>query len=162
MKKTLTLLLALAMATAGAMAKDAKDIIKKYQDTEKVEHVHIPPVLMKLARMSAKKNDKDKTTQLVLKSIKSMDILCMDDCKKAVKERVTKDFDNLESEGYEHFLSTSSDKEKVKIMMLEKKEAIRELVLLIHDDDDCTLILLEGEMSPEDIQTIVDSQTQDK
>lgn len=162
MKKSLTLLLAMAMATASTLAKDAKTLIKEFKNTEDAEYVHIPPMLMKLARLSASKADTDESTKMVLKNIKSMDVLCLDDCKPKVKDRLSKAFDDLESDGYEPFVSATSNKENVKIMLLEKKNSIRELVLLAHDGDDCTLILLEGDMPEKDIEALVESQTKDK
>lgn len=159
MKKIMILLMMMVVAVTNLSAKSVKQLINEYKHEAKAENVYVSPLLMKVARMAADKDDMDEVGRLALKKVKSVRVLSLEDCNKEVKARFSKEVENLNDEKYEPLVVANSDGEQVKVMMLTKDDIIRELVIFATDEEDCAIIQLTGKMTQDDIQFIVNDQT---
>ena len=159
MKKIMMLLVLLVVALQNISAKSVKQLIDEFKHETKAESVYVSPLLMKIARVAVNKDDMDETSRLALKKVKSIRVLSLEDCSKSVKDRFSQEVENLDDEEYQPLVVANSDGEKAKVMMLTKGDVIRELVIFAVDEEDSAIIQINGKLTQDDIQFIVNDQT---
>ncbi len=159
MKKIMMLLVLMVVVLQNISAKSVKQLINEFKHEDKAESVYVSPLLMKVAKIAADKDDMDEAGRLALKKVKSIRILSLEDCNKSVKDRFSQEVENLNDEEYQPLIVANSDGDKVKVMMLTKNDIIRELVIFTVDDEDSAIIQINGKLTQDDIQFIVNDQT---
>lgn len=157
MKKIIIFLAIAAMAVQDLSAKSAKDLIKEFRHEKNAEYVHVSPLLMKLAKIAASDKDADESDRTILRKIKSIHTLSLEDCTKEVKEKFISETRKLDDE-YQLLLTANTDDEQARIMMRTKGKTVRELIILGIDGDDCTIARFKGRLSNNDIQKLMDTQ----
>lgn len=155
----MTLLLILAAAMQMASAKSLGRLIEDYRYQKNAEYVHVTPLLMKMARTAMGHDARSGEEGRLVRKIKCIRTLDLEECSADVKHRFSADVQKLEMSGYEPLVTTRDDGETVKIMMKAKGDVIRELVIICSDSDDCALVWLNCKVKMNEIQLLVDMQT---
>lgn len=162
MKRIMTLLLILAAAMQMASAKSLGRLIEDYRYQKNAEYVHVTPLLMKMAWTAMGHDARSGEEGRLVRKIKSIRTLDLEECSADVKHRFSADVQKLEMSGYEPLVTTRDDGETVKIMMKAKDDVIRELVIICSDNDDCALVWLNCKVKMNEIQSLVDMQTKQR
>lgn len=145
---------ALAFMTMTVQAQMSVDrLMRKYKHSPKAEYVHVPKIMMTLAK-AIKTGDADDYTKY-LKHIDSIKVLDMEDCSNAVKQQFFKDVTQLKTAGYEELMIAKEADEQTVILAKRNKTGIKELVIVDSDNDDAALIQILGNIKNSEIQKIV-------
>ena len=153
MKKVM-IIAALAFMTMTVQAQMSVDrLMRKYKHSPKAEYVHVPKMMMTLAK-AIKTGDADDYTKY-LKHIDSIKVLDMEDCSNAVKQQFFKDVTQLKTAGYEELMIAKEADEQTVILAKRNKTGIKELVIVESDNDDAALIQILGNIKNSEIQKIV-------
>ena len=162
MKRIMTLLLILAAAMQMASAKSLGRLIEDYRYQKNAEYVHFTPLLMKMARTAMGHDARSDEECRLVRKIKSIRTLDLEECSADVKRRFSADVQKLEMDDYEPLVTSRDDGETVKIMMKTKGDVIRELVIICSDSNDCALVWLNCKVKKDEIQSLVDMQTKQR
>lgn len=157
MKKIIIFLAIAAMAVQDLSAKSVKSLINEFRHERNAEYAHVSPMLMMLVKIAASDKDTDESDRMILRKIKSIHTLSLEDCTKEVKEKFISETKKLDDE-YQLLLTANTDDEQARIMMKTKGKSIRELIILGIDGDDCTIVRFKGKLSNDDIQKLMDMQ----
>ncbi len=150
MKKNMILMLVLLISTAtSAMAQSVDDIFNEFKDKPNVEFVDIPKTMMGLAAGAAKEGKGGD----LMKKIDSIRILSIenDSQLKAQFENKVKD---LSKKGYEQMVNSNDGGEKAQILVKTKGEKVTEMLIISIEADECALVQISGDISPEDVQKL--------
>ena len=153
MKKVM-IIAALAFMTMTVQAQMSVDrLMRKYKHSPKAEYVHVPKLMMSLAKtiMTADSDDYTK----YIKHINSIKVLDMEDCSNAVKQQFFKDVARLKTTGYEELMTAKEADEQTVIMVKRSKTRIKELVIVDSGDDNAALIQIMGNIKDSEIQKII-------
>lgn len=156
MKKIIATL-ALIIACQGIFAQNIDTLFEKFSKEHQAESVSIPPFMMSLGKLFM--SDEDLS---IVKGIRSLRILDLEDCPTTVKERFSEQVSKLHLKGYEPMIQVNEDGEKVRIFALPHKDSIKELLLVCSGKDDCALIQMKGKIRKEDIAQLVNEQTKSR
>ena len=158
MKKITMLLLLAVMMVQSLAAKTVKEIINDYREENKAEYTYVSPAMMMMVRLAASKYSPE--TGEVLKNVSSVSILRLNACKSKVKKKLIKEMDKLDETEYQPMVmngaaKSSADKD-FKVLVKADLDAVSEIVVLHASDDDCSLIQVDGKISMDDIQKLVE------
>lgn len=140
-KYALICLLFLAQST---FAGSIKDIFKEFRKIENAEYVHIPRIAMRM--LTAFSGDDE-----FMPHIKRVRILTLDKCDGKKVARFLQKTKELEQQGYDPYVKTKEDNENMSVLIKEKRNTIREVVLVMADGQEHCLIQVEGKFKLEDI-----------
>lgn len=153
MKKVM-MMAALAFMTMTVQAQMSVDrLMRKYKHSPKAEYVHVPKMMMTLAK-AIKTGDADDYSKYI-KHINSIKVLDMEDCSNAVKQQFFKDVTQLKTVGYEELMTAKEADEQTVIMVKRSKTRIKELVIVDSGDDNAALIQILGSIKNSEIQKII-------
>ena len=155
MRTILITLALLAMSIVGK-AQSIDTILEQFKNEKNVTLVDMPKDLIALAASSSG----DKDAAKYLKSIDRLRVLSLEDADKTVRDNFFAAFKKLELKDYNDVIRATSDGEKVRILTKEGKNDITSLVIcaIDADDGDCTLVVIDGHINPNDIDSIINSQ----
>ena len=136
MKKLIFALFLLCVAHTS-FAQKAHDIFEQFKDKPKVEYVHIPRIMLNMARKFMK-NDEDKDAIRIIKHIDSIRVLDLEECSADVKTEFYNETKNFSAKGYEERLILETGK------------------------DDCELVQIKGKITQAEIEQIVKEHQKDK
>lgn len=153
MKKVM-MIAALAFMTMTVQAQISVDrLMRKYKHSPKAEYVHVPKLMMSLAKTIVTADSDDYTKYI--KHINSVKVLDMEDCSNAVKQQFFKDVARLKTTGYEELMTAKEADEQTVIMVKRSKTRIKELVIVDSGDDNAALIQIMGNIKDSEIQKIL-------
>lgn len=153
MKKVMMMAVLAFMAMSVQAQMSVDGLMKKYKNSPKAEYVHVPKVMITLAK-AIKTGDADDYTKY-LKHINSIKVLDMEDCSKAVKQQFFKDVARLKTIGYEELMTAKEADEQTVIMVKGSKTRIKELVIVDSGDGNAALIQILGNIKNSEIQKIL-------
>ena len=160
MKKFVFTLLLVFVCQIWATPKAFNGTLSMNSGSEKnAEYVSASPFLMFIGKMFYPYNDEGKE---IASKIRSAKILDLDECSPDVKQRFSRQFEALSNNGYETLMQMNEDGERIHIQMRMKKEVIRELLIAIIEDDECSLIQVNGKIRKQDIAQLINDQTTNK
>lgn len=133
MKRIMTLLLIMATVMQMVSAKSLGRLIEDYRYQKNAEYFHVTPLLMKMARTAMGHKARSCEEDRLVRKIKSIRTLDLEECSADVKRRFSADVQKLEMNDYEPLVTSCDDGETVKIMMKAKGDVIRELVIICSD-----------------------------
>lgn len=162
MKRIMTLLLIMATAMQMVSAKSLGRLIEDYRYQKNAEYFHFTPLLMKMARTAMGHDARSDEECRLVRKIKSIRTLDLEECSADVKRRFSADVQKLEMDDYEPLVTSRDDGETVKIMMKTKGDVIRELVIICSYCNDCALVWLNCKVKKDEIQSLVDMQTKQR
>ncbi|MDE5711548.1 DUF4252 domain-containing protein [Bacteroides sp.] len=154
MKKMIAICLLLA-AIQTAWAIDAKQVFNEFKEARNAEYVSIPRFLMKLGMMFVDKDEVAEAGQL-MNSVHSMKVLDLERCSDSVKQKFMKRINALKDDQYETLMRVSDADDKVKILIREEKESIKEILIVCSGSADCALIQFKGNFKESDIEALVE------
>ena len=152
MKKIIATL-ALIIACQGIFAQNIDTLFSQFKDKEEADYMNIPTLMLKFMRTFTKSNN-DKSYHLI-KGIKSVKVLDMEDCTPEVKAEFLQAVQKLNLNGYETLVQTKEDGEEVQLIAKMGEETINDLIILITGKDECGLTLMKGKIKKDDIQVIM-------
>ena len=141
----------MAMTVQAQMSVDR--LMRKYKHSPKAEYVHVPKMMMSLAKAIKIAGTDDYTKYL--KHIDSIKVLDMEDCSKAVKQQFFKDVTQLKTTGYEELVTAKETDEQTVIMVKRNETGIKELVIVDSGAEDAALIQIMGHIKDSEIQKII-------
>lgn len=153
MKKYLLIML---FSVQAVWAGNVNSIINEFKDADKAEYVSVPWVLMKLGHIFMDKDDKND----IAARLSSVRVLDLEECSSRIKAKFTKRIATLNRHGYETLVRAKDDDGSVKILAKGKKDIIKELLIVCGGNEDCALILLKGNIRQEDIDKLVQQETE--
>jgi len=156
MKKIFLLAVLVVMTIAGKAQNSAEDLFNAYKDRPKVEYVHVPKMMMGIAKHM---NTEDKNVNTLTKSIDSVKVLDLGDCDESVKKELLEDINKLNLKGYEEMVKVNDDGEKVLILTKNQKDRIREILILNASLTDAAIVLLKGSILQSDLEQMVSDYT---
>lgn len=155
MRTILITLALLAMSIVGK-AQSIDTILEQFKNEKNVTLVDMPKDLIALAASSSG----DKDAAKYLKSIDRLRVLSLEEADKTVRDNFFAAFKKLDLKDYNDVIRATSGGEKVRILTKEGKNDITSLVIcaIDADDGDCTLVVIDGHINPNDIDSIINSQ----
>ncbi|KGF49761.1 DUF4252 domain-containing protein [Prevotella disiens] len=155
MRTILITLALLAMSIVGK-AQSIDTILEQFKNEKNVTLVDMPKDLIALAALSSG----DKDAAKYLKSIDRLRVLSLEEADKTVRDNFFAAFKKLDLKDYNDVIRATSDGEKVRILTKEGKNDITSLVICAIDaaDGDCALVVIDGHINPNDIDSIINSQ----
>lgn len=156
MKKIFLLAVLVVMTIAGKAQNSADDLFNAYKDRPKAEYVHVPKMMMGIAKHM---NTEDKNVKTLTKSIDSVKVLDLGDCDESVKKELLEDINKLNLKGYEEMVKVNDDGEKVLILTKNQKDRIREILILNASLTDAAIVLLKGSILQSDLEQMVSDYT---
>ena len=108
MKKIIIFLIMAVVAVQTLPAKSVKSLINEFRHEKNAEYAHVSPLLMILARIVATDKDMGDSDRMIIKKIKSIRTLSLEDCTKEVKEKFVSETQKLDDE-YEPLLMANTD-----------------------------------------------------
>ncbi|MBR5655177.1 MAG: DUF4252 domain-containing protein [Prevotella sp.] len=154
MKKIIISLLIL-FVSASAFAQTPDELFSQYKGKKNAEYVHLGRVLFKMLKPIVNHHADDPTAKAVMRGIKSLRVLDLEECSQKVKQQFAQSAKGLTTKGYEPIVSSNTDGDRTLILVRQKKSSIRELLILNTGDDDCTLVQLKGKIKPENVSNII-------
>lgn len=152
MKRTLLILIALlAMATTGMAQQTVNGLFNRYEDKAGAEYKNLGSLLMGIIKTFAA--DKSEEGQ-VIKSIKSIKVLDLEECTPEVKQEFAQKARNLKPRGMELLMQMKDDGENVCIWGKMKKETVRQL-LIVTDDK---MVKIKGKFDLNGISNLINSK----
>lgn len=154
--KRLILAAVLMLAAVSVYAQSGKSIYNRYSDEKGVEAVYISPSMFKmLGRIPDMEiEDSDINLTPIIKSLEGLYILESDN--KTVSSKIKADVDKmLQSRTYELIMEAKEDGEVLRIYTYEMDGYIRNFLLTSMEDDEYTVICLDGKMLKEELETII-------
>ena len=156
MKKITMLLMLLLLMVQGISAKSVKDIINQFKGENKAEYTYVSPAMMLLARAAVKNYSKE--TGDMLNKVNSVRLLNLDACKSKTKKKLFKEIDNLDEEEYQSIVTNGKQKDGFKMLVKVDPNGTSEFVVLNSGDDNCLLIQVEGTITMEELQKLIDGK----
>ncbi len=154
MRKFLCALVLLLLVCGWGYGQDADRLFEEFKNEKKVEYVKVNPLLMSVIKMFVKPDEDVK----IVRKVRSLKVMDLEDCATDVKERFTAKVNELNHEGYEELMRINGEGDKIHILMRMKKEKIREFLVLCSGTDECTLVQINGRFTPKDIDNLVNKE----
>jgi len=159
MKKVTTLLLIAIMPLLGmAQSKSVSNFQEKYSDHDDVTYVTIKGSLFNLLGTIAEfDDDEDPDEDLqafgrIASGITSMEVLHIPLYEtKLNREEIASFRNSLSKEKYEEFITVKEGRELVNVMAQGAEDEIRNMLVLVEERDDFTLISINGKLSMRDL-----------
>lgn len=151
-KRLLFATLLLTFVCQLAFGQSATSVFNDFREKKSAEFITIPRLMIGLAATKLS----DGNTKELLKDVKEVKILNMDDCSKSVRSKFAKKISELTSKGYDSFTGVKSGKSKdFSVMMRQDGDVVTEIVTLVHDDDTCVGVLVTGNIKVENIAAVI-------
>jgi len=159
-KLAVTLIVVLVVgASAFAQSKTVDNFHQKYKDDRDAKVVSLSGGLFNLLSAVASWDEEDEEAQAVsriAKNIKSMDILSVPMYKTGLKdEDVDKMMSDLKGEKYEELMTARDGDEIVHFMTQGDDKSISNMVALIRDNDEFTVLNINGTVAMEDLSYLI-------
>lgn len=149
MKKVLLCLL-LISSFSFQLHANAENIIQQFSNSKDVYRIHIGRVGMSLIRFFAV----DAEYRSAVKEIKSLEVLTLKD--NSTKDNYLNKFKTLkDDEKYTTLLTVKNGDDNVRIMIKKEKDVICELIVIVSDTADITMVRLKGKIKESDLETII-------
>ena len=151
--KKLILSLLIIVASVSAQGQTPGDLFSRFKGAKDAEYVHLGKLAFALLRPFTK-GEEDAGARMAMRSVRSIRTLDLEDCADDVKRKFTQMAQGLKTHGYEELVSSNEDGERALIIMRQKKNVIREL-LILSSGDDCSMVQLKGKIRPDDVEKLV-------
>lgn len=145
MRKILFLAM-LFSATIACYSQNAKQLLDKYGKVEDAEYHHINKIGVTLIKMLGKQMPKG------IKHINSVRILDLENFSPQIKEQFNEDVNRLK--GYELMISANEDGEQSQILIKEKHDKIKEVLIINQEDDEIDCVLIKGNIKTDELEEL--------
>lgn len=124
--------------------------LKKYPHTE---YVSLSFPFINLIKLAAS----DKESSQIIKKVKSIKVLNMEKCNEESKKIFRKKTNALTQNGYETLLKVNDEGENVSVLSKIQKEKIKEILIIVTDENECSLIQIRANLQMEDINKLINN-----
>jgi hypothetical protein len=168
MKQLIVLLLTFTLATISVNAQTESfdrfvRKMKKHASNEDRVDITLPGFLVRLGLKFVDNDDIEKFRPFT-KKISEIRVVSLENCLSIPTEDYTAFIKDVRAEGFEDLLTVRSTGERVHVMIKERKDLIRNIVILVdgRSDHEFVLINLEGKFTMEDLAQMIEELEKDK
>lgn len=130
MKRFMCIIAALVMIMPGGMAQTVNGLFRQFKDQPEAEYRNLAPLLMGIIKTFAIDEEDDK----VIKSIKSIRVLDLEECAPEIRREYARKSRTLEPSGMEMLMQVKDEDEgTVRIWGKIKREKVEEVLVLTPD-----------------------------
>lgn len=122
-------------------------LMDEYRHETDAEYHHVEPAMFGLGRMLARGEEGK-----VLRAIRKVRTLDLEDCAPDVRARFARKALNYRPKGYEPLVTANEGDEHTRLLIRQKRGAIRELLIISIDDNECSMTQVKGRVRPNDIE----------
>lgn len=159
MKKYVFTLLIMLLGCQASPAQNAATLFDEFRREKNAEYVSVSPFLMFIGKMFYSYDGEGKE---IASKIHSAKVLDLDGCSPETRQRFARQFESLTRNGYETLMQINDDGERIHIQMRMEKDVVRELLIAIMEDNECSLVQVNGKIRKQDIARLVNEQTTNK
>jgi vacuolar-type H+-ATPase subunit F/Vma7 len=161
MKNVIIALLFIGLAgTVAAQSKSAEAFRNKYQDDRDAKVVTINGSMFELFSNIADNMEEDEeaeTIARIAKGIKSMQVLSIPVFKSGLQpSEIDQLHKDLLKEKYEELMQVRDGDQKIYFMAQGTENELRNMLVLVREDDDFTMFNIDGVLNMQDLAFIVD------
>jgi len=154
MKKIVIVLFLLWGVHHAVGGQTVEALFGEFRQEKDAEYVNMTPFLFGIVKLFVPDEDGEGVT----KKIRSMRVLDMEECSSSTKERFAKKAEMCRFRGYEELIRVTDDGERMRVLLRQKKEIIRELLVLVTGDD-CTMVHIKGKIRKSDLNDLISEHT---
>lgn len=152
MKKSILTLVLLIFLVPVARAHDLSRLIKKVERAENVEKLKVSGFLLTLGKVLGAASDLPDTVQ----NLSKIEVYDLSNCHASIKKELTQEIEKISSDKeYETLLQVKEKKERIKILLKRKKNTINELLILVADHQNSSIIRLRGKIKQKDLNALI-------
>lgn len=129
MKRFICIIAALVMIMPGGMAQTVNGLFRQFKDQPEAEYKNLAPLLMGVIKTFAIDEEDDK----VIKSIKSIRVLDLEECAPEIRREYARKSRTLKPSGMEMLMQVKEDEGTVRIWGKIKREKVEEVLVLTPD-----------------------------
>lgn len=129
MKRFICIIAALVMIMPGGMAQTVNGLFRQFKDQPEAEYRNLAPLLMGVIKTFAIDEEDDK----VIKSIKSIRVLDLEECAPEIRREYARKSRTLKPSGMEMLMQVKEDEGTVRIWGKIKREKVEEVLVLTPD-----------------------------
>lgn len=158
MKQIFSFLLAALLALPMA-AQDGKSFYEKYSDADGVDAVHVSGFMLHLVdRLMPAEDEDDLKLKQFMKTFSGVYVLNSENAR--VSANIMKDVEKaVKRSNCEELLEAKEDGEVTHIYTMGDEDTVRSLFILTQDDDEVTLVSIDGKIPREELEkAIAESQ----
>lgn len=153
MKKIIWILTALLLMATGGMAQTVNGLFNRYEDEPGAECKNLGPLLMGLVKtFAADKSEEGR----VIKSIKSIKVLDLEECAPEVRQEFAQKTRNLRPWGMELLVQVKDEDDNVSIWGKMRRNTVRQL-LIVTDDK---MVRIKGKFDLDNIANMLNTAQQ--
>ena len=163
--KKLLIILVCSFACQMGYCQHFNNLFDEFKHEKNADYVTVSPFLMTIGKwfiQMDKDNDPDDiVTKSIIKGTKSIKVLDLGDCSEEVKNRFQKSLKKIHTNGYEEMIRAKDDGDDVRILAKMDKKYIKDVIIAVSGNEDCTLIQLDGKFSLDDVMNIIKEEKED-
>lgn len=129
MKRIICIIATLVMIMPGGMAQTVNGLFRQFKDQPEAEYKNLAPLLMGVIKTFAIDEEDDK----VIKSIKSIRVLDLEECAPEIRREYARKSRTLKPSGMEMLMQVKEDEGTVRIWGKIKREKVKEVLVLTPD-----------------------------
>ena len=134
MKRFICIIAALVMIMPGGMAQTVNGLFRQFKDQPEAEYRNLAPLLMGVIKTFAIDEGDDKGDDKVIKSIKSIRVLDLEECAPEIRREYARKSRTLKPRGMEMLMQVKDEDEgTVRIWGKIKREKVKEVLVLTPD-----------------------------
>ncbi len=142
-----------------SQAQGLAKILKAFQENPAVTHQTLGKELLTMALGKQDSVSKDKS-QDILQKISNLDIYTLKDCKNNNPGNILKAVDEYkDGDGYETLLAVNKNGKNVRIVAHKDNKQNTEITIIASTEDIIAFVTMEGSLGADDIQKIVNEQS---
>lgn len=138
-------------ASIVCYSQNAKQLLEKYGKMEDAEHHHFNKIGVSLIKMLGKQMPKG------LKHINSVHMLDLENFSPQIKAQFNEDVNRLK--GYELMMSANEDGSSTQIYIKEKRDKIKEVLILNQENDEIDCLLVKGSIKTDELEELTKAGT---
>lgn len=147
------ILTALLLMATGGMAQTVNGLFNRYEDKPGAEYKNLAPLLMGIIKtFAADKSEEGR----VIKSIKSIKVLDLEECAPEVRQEFAQKTRNLKPRRMELLMQVKNGKKNVSIWGKMRRNTVRQL-LIVTDDK---MVRIKGKFDLDKIANMLNSTQQ--
>ncbi len=156
-KLSYVLLLLILPAMLVAQNRSINKFYRMHKKDAGATNISLPGWILKLGAGIGKRyvNDEEKELLKYVKHIKKMKVLVMEDGSTVSKEESKKFMNSIRKKGMQDLIYIKDDETNVSIMVQEKKNTIRKLLIFVRDDEELVMLSLKTKLKMEDINNLI-------
>ncbi|MBR2359423.1 MAG: DUF4252 domain-containing protein [Bacteroidaceae bacterium] len=147
MKRIICIIATLVMIMQGGMAQTVNGLFRQFKDLPEAEYKNLAPLLMGVIKTFAIDEEDDE----VIKSIKSIKVLDLEECAPEIRREYARKTRNLKPRGMEMLMQVKEDDGTVCIWGKIKREKVKQVLVLTPDK----MVSIKGKFDLEKISQLL-------